>query len=175
MGCRLRLFGLRQELIPHILLPVGEYPKAEIRQMADELLRLYAERKAAVGEAVPPADDDYQAFEATFPFDETADQARAIGEVLGDLDRAVSTYEAALNISRASDQDGPNWHANHALILINIAQVRSSRKEHLLANVADAAPDVMPCHDRSNETTSYFPVCDLARRSALSTASAPLE
>jgi transcription-repair coupling factor (superfamily II helicase) len=58
-----------------------------VRKMADELLRLYAERKAALGEAVPPADDDYQAFEATFPFDETADQARAIGEVLGDLEQ----------------------------------------------------------------------------------------
>ncbi|MFO0761071.1 MAG: transcription-repair coupling factor, partial [Byssovorax sp.] len=57
-----------------------------VRKMADELLRLYAERKAAPGEAVPPADDDYQAFEATFPFDETPDQARAIAEVLGDLE-----------------------------------------------------------------------------------------
>jgi transcription-repair coupling factor (superfamily II helicase) len=42
-----------------------------LRRMADELLRLYAERKAAIGEAIPPADDDYRAFEATFPFDET--------------------------------------------------------------------------------------------------------
>src|SRR6185436_11323666 len=50
-----------------------------VRQMADELLRLYAERKAAPGEVVPPPDDDYRAFEATFPFDETPDQARAIG------------------------------------------------------------------------------------------------
>ena len=57
-----------------------------VRQMADELLRLYAERQAQPGEAVPPADDDYRAFEATFPFDETEDQARAIEEVNRDLE-----------------------------------------------------------------------------------------
>ena len=58
----------------------------EVRKMADELLRLYAERQALAGEALPPADDDYRAFEATFPFDETADQARAIDEVNKDLE-----------------------------------------------------------------------------------------
>jgi len=57
-----------------------------IKQLADELLRLYAERQALPGEAIPPADDDYRAFEATFPFDETPDQARAISEVLADLE-----------------------------------------------------------------------------------------
>ncbi len=57
----------------------------EVRKMADELLRLYAERQALPGEALPPPDDDYRAFEATFPFDETVDQARAIDEVNSDL------------------------------------------------------------------------------------------
>ena len=57
-----------------------------LRKMADELLALYAERRAAAGEALPPPDDDYRAFEATFPFDETADQARAITDVDGDLE-----------------------------------------------------------------------------------------
>jgi transcription-repair coupling factor (superfamily II helicase) len=58
----------------------------EVRKMADELLRLYAERQALSGDALPPSDDDYRAFEATFPFDETADQARAIDEVNKDLE-----------------------------------------------------------------------------------------
>jgi transcription-repair coupling factor (superfamily II helicase) len=58
----------------------------EVRKMADELLRLYAERKAMPGEAIAPADDEYRTFEATFPFDETADQARAIDEVNKDLE-----------------------------------------------------------------------------------------
>jgi len=57
-----------------------------VRQMADELLRLYAERQAQPGDAIEPANDDYQAFEATFPFDETDDQSRAIEEVNRDLE-----------------------------------------------------------------------------------------
>jgi transcription-repair coupling factor (superfamily II helicase) len=57
-----------------------------VRQMADELLRLYAERQAQLGDALTPSDDDYRAFEATFPFDETDDQARAIDEVNRDLE-----------------------------------------------------------------------------------------
>ncbi len=60
----------------------------EVRKMADELLRLHAERQALAGDALPPADDDYRAFEATFPFDETADQARAIDDVNRDLEAA---------------------------------------------------------------------------------------
>ena len=58
----------------------------EVRRMADELLRLYAERKAAVGHALPSPDDDYRAFEAAFAFEETPDQARAIEEVSRDLE-----------------------------------------------------------------------------------------
>ncbi len=60
--------------------------KKAVRQMADELLRLYAERQALPGVALPPADDDYRAFEATFPFDETEDQSRAIDDVNRDLE-----------------------------------------------------------------------------------------
>ena len=60
--------------------------KKEVRQMADELLRLYAERKAQLGVALEPMDDEYRAFEATFPFEETPDQARAIDDVNGDLE-----------------------------------------------------------------------------------------
>ena len=60
--------------------------RKEVRQMADELLRLYAERKAQLGVALDPVDDEYRAFEATFPFEETPDQARAIDDVNGDLE-----------------------------------------------------------------------------------------
>lgn len=58
----------------------------QARQMADELLRLYAERQAVQGYALPEADNEYAAFEATFPFDETPDQASAIRDVLEDLE-----------------------------------------------------------------------------------------
>ena len=60
--------------------------EAAVRQMADELLRLYAERQAQPGDTIAPVDDEYRAFEATFPFDETDDQARAIDEVNRDLE-----------------------------------------------------------------------------------------
>jgi transcription-repair coupling factor (superfamily II helicase) len=59
----------------------------QVRQMADELLRLYAERQALPGDALPAIDDDYRAFEATFPFDETPDQAHAIADVSRDLEQ----------------------------------------------------------------------------------------
>ena len=60
--------------------------KKAIRQMADELLRLYADRQAQTREAFPSRGDEYRAFEATFPFDETPDQAKAIDDVHHDLD-----------------------------------------------------------------------------------------
>jgi len=58
-----------------------------VRQMADELLRLYAERNAMLRSSLAAPDDDYQAFEATFPFEETPDQGRAIHDVMQDLGR----------------------------------------------------------------------------------------
>jgi transcription-repair coupling factor (superfamily II helicase) len=59
--------------------------RRRVREMADELLRLYAERQAIAKDPLPPADDDYAALEASFPFEETRDQATAIAEVLSDL------------------------------------------------------------------------------------------
>jgi len=61
--------------------------KKQVQRLADELLRLYAQRAAARRDPLPPAGRDYSEFEATFPFEETSDQARAIDEVLGDLER----------------------------------------------------------------------------------------
>ncbi len=59
--------------------------KKAIRQMADELLKLYAERRSQTREPLSSLDDEYRAFEATFPFDETPDQAKAIDDVQHDL------------------------------------------------------------------------------------------
>ena len=49
------------------------------------MLDLYARRKAQQGLALPVNEHDYQAFAATFPFEETDDQAQAIRAVLADL------------------------------------------------------------------------------------------
>jgi transcription-repair coupling factor (superfamily II helicase) len=60
--------------------------KKHVQEMADELLRLYASRAATKRPPLPPADRTYAELEATFPFEETADQQKAIEEVLGDLE-----------------------------------------------------------------------------------------
>jgi transcription-repair coupling factor (superfamily II helicase) len=58
----------------------------KVREMADELLRLYAERHGTTRDPLPPPDDEYAALEASFPFEETRDQATAIADVLKDLE-----------------------------------------------------------------------------------------
>jgi transcription-repair coupling factor (superfamily II helicase) len=63
----------------------GRVRKA-VQQMAEELLKLYAERTAARREPIEPSGAAYTEFEATFPFEETRDQARAIEDVLSDLE-----------------------------------------------------------------------------------------
>jgi len=59
--------------------------KKEVRQLSDQLLRLYAERKSTRRAPIPPPGEDYLAFEATFPHEETTDQLAAIHDVLSDL------------------------------------------------------------------------------------------
>jgi len=58
---------------------------AALLEMADELIRIEAARRTASRKAVDPPEDQYQALEATFPFEETEDQNRAISEVLEDI------------------------------------------------------------------------------------------
>ena len=57
-----------------------------VRALAEELLQLYAQRASLPGHRFPPADDGYRELEATFPFDETPDQAAAIEAVLADME-----------------------------------------------------------------------------------------
>jgi transcription-repair coupling factor (superfamily II helicase) len=59
---------------------------AEVKQLAEELLQLYAQRQALPGHAFPSGDPMFREFEATFPFEETEDQQRAIDDVLGDME-----------------------------------------------------------------------------------------
>jgi transcription-repair coupling factor (superfamily II helicase) len=64
--------------------------KARVRKamkdMADELLKLYAERKAAKGHAFPPRNEWFREFEDAFEFNETEDQAQAITDVVRDME-----------------------------------------------------------------------------------------
>ena len=56
-----------------------------IRDVAAELLDLYSRRAARQGTQMQAGEAEYRAFEAGFPFEETADQAAAIDQVLADL------------------------------------------------------------------------------------------
>lgn len=57
---------------------------------AVELLEIHALRAARTGRAFPKRDEHYQAFADNFRFEETPDQARAIEEVLTDMETAKS-------------------------------------------------------------------------------------
>jgi transcription-repair coupling factor (superfamily II helicase) len=59
-----------------------------VRDIADKLLTLYAERELREGHGVPPPGEYFAHFEAAFPWEETPDQARAITEVLDDMQAA---------------------------------------------------------------------------------------
>ena len=59
--------------------------KSAIKDIAEDLLRVQAERELREGMAFSPPDDEYRRFEAEFPFDETPDQAKAIQETLDDM------------------------------------------------------------------------------------------
>ncbi len=63
--------------------------KRAMRDMADELLKLYAERKLVRGHAFPPDAPWQHEFEDAFPFDLTADQATAIEDVKTDMEAAT--------------------------------------------------------------------------------------
>lgn len=57
----------------------------EVRKLGEELLQLYAQRQALAGHAFDGPDSLYSEFEASFPFEETPDQLRAVEDVIGDM------------------------------------------------------------------------------------------
>lgn len=59
--------------------------KSHLKDIASELLDLYAKRSQIQREPHPPPDEEYRKFEALFPYDETDDQLKAIEDVLTDL------------------------------------------------------------------------------------------
>lgn len=58
-----------------------------IKELAGDLLNLYAARTAGHKPPFSPPNDLFEAFEASFPYEETPDQDRAIAEVLGDMQK----------------------------------------------------------------------------------------
>jgi transcription-repair coupling factor (superfamily II helicase) len=64
--------------------------KEEVEKMAAELLNLYAHRKTNKGFAFSQPDRYYYDFEASFSYEETPDQLKAIEDVLNDMESGVS-------------------------------------------------------------------------------------
>ncbi len=58
-----------------------------ITELAEELLRLYAQRQIEPGHAFAKDTEFQHAFEERFPYEETADQLRAIKEIKADMEK----------------------------------------------------------------------------------------
>lgn len=65
-----------------------ERVKEDIRELAGDLLALYAKREMSTGVAYSKPGELYQQFEEAFPYEETPDQAQAIEDVLDDMTKA---------------------------------------------------------------------------------------
>tara|TARA_R110002073_G_scaffold123819_3_gene267680 strand:+ start:52214 stop:55810 length:3597 start_codon:yes stop_codon:yes gene_type:complete len=57
----------------------------KVHALAEELLQLYAQRAALPGHAFPKPDSMFHEFEATFEFEETPDQQKAIDDIEADM------------------------------------------------------------------------------------------
>ncbi|PKN06108.1 MAG: transcription-repair coupling factor, partial [Deltaproteobacteria bacterium HGW-Deltaproteobacteria-7] len=65
---------------------VKERVKKSVRDVAEELVAIYAAREAMERKSFAPPDRIYEEFCATFEFEETPDQARAIEDIHTDMD-----------------------------------------------------------------------------------------
>lgn len=61
--------------------------RAAVKDMAEQLTKLYAERMRAPGYAFSPDSDMQNDFERRFEFEETDDQLRCIDEIKGDMEK----------------------------------------------------------------------------------------
>ena len=60
---------------------------AAVKDIADDLIKLYAERESEKGYAFAKDDDMQRSFENAFPYDETEDQLRSIKEIKQDMEK----------------------------------------------------------------------------------------
>jgi len=65
---------------------VKERVKKSVRDVAEELVAIYAAREAMERKSFTPPDRVYEEFCSTFEFEETPDQARAIEDIHADMD-----------------------------------------------------------------------------------------
>lgn len=86
-----RYSGVDPEHAPLHRLGTEQWQKAkrkaaeQVRDVAAELLDIYARREAHEGSACEEPNEQYMAFSAAFPFEETPDQLQAIQQVIQDM------------------------------------------------------------------------------------------
>ena len=86
-----RYTGVSPDTAPLHKLGSGQWERArrkareQVRDVAAELLEIYAKREARKGFAYPFDDVQYRAFAAQFPFEETEDQQAAIERILANM------------------------------------------------------------------------------------------
>lgn len=86
-----RYAGNEESLAPLHKLGSDQWQRAkdkaakEVRDVAAELLDIYAKRDAREGHSFKFNETDYQRFSGSFPFEETPDQEAAIHAVIGDM------------------------------------------------------------------------------------------
>jgi transcription-repair coupling factor (superfamily II helicase) len=86
-----RYSGADQDTAPLNTLGTEQWQKTKrkaaekIRDVAAELLDIYAQREARKGFQYRVVQEDYDKFAASFPFEETADQENAIAAVIDDM------------------------------------------------------------------------------------------
>lgn len=61
--------------------------QSSVKDIAEDLIKLYAKREASKGYAFSPDGDLQREFEASFPYQETEDQLRSINEIKKDMER----------------------------------------------------------------------------------------
>lgn len=61
--------------------------QSSVQDIADDLIKLYAEREASKGYAFSKDGPEQREFESSFPYQETEDQLRAIEEIKKDMER----------------------------------------------------------------------------------------
>jgi len=89
-----RYTGASEETAPLHKLGSDQWEKArrkaaeKIRDVAAELLEIYARREARQGYAMPAVGDEYIQFRDQFEFEETPDQQTAIEDVIADMESA---------------------------------------------------------------------------------------
>jgi transcription-repair coupling factor (superfamily II helicase) len=59
--------------------------KRSVREIAEELVSVYAAREVMEGHSFSPTDRYYDEFSSSFEYDETPDQAKAIDEIISDM------------------------------------------------------------------------------------------